>query len=64
MEFIQFAFFIDFPVYGIKISLRWYHTLQVKFSFNFLIFFGSVFEYIHCHKYQNFNKFQQTDSEL
>jgi hypothetical protein len=27
-------------------------------------FFGSVFEYIHCNKYQNFNKFQPTDSEL
>jgi len=23
-----------------------------------------VFEYIHCNKYQNFNKFQPTDSEL
>ena len=30
----------------------------------FLFFFGSVFEYIHCNKYQNFNKFQPTDSEL
>ena len=30
----------------------------------FLYFFGSVFEYIHCNKYQNFNKFQPTDSEL
>jgi hypothetical protein len=28
------------------------------------LFFGSVFEYIHCNKYQNFNKFQPTDSEL
>jgi hypothetical protein len=28
------------------------------------IFFGSVFVYIHCNKYQNFNKFQPTDSEL
>jgi len=27
-------------------------------------FFGSVFEYIHCTKYQNFSKFQPTDSEL
>jgi hypothetical protein len=27
-------------------------------------FFGSVFEYIHCNTYQNFNKFQPTDSEL
>ena len=23
-----------------------------------------MFEYIHCNKYQNFNKFQPTDSEL
>jgi hypothetical protein len=23
-----------------------------------------VFEYIHCNKYQNFSKFQPTDSEL
>ena len=30
----------------------------------FFYFFGSVFEYIHCNKYQNFNKFQPTDSEL
>jgi len=30
----------------------------------FSYFFGSVFEYIHCNKYQNFNKIQQTDSEL
>jgi hypothetical protein len=30
----------------------------------FLFFFGSVFEYIHCNKYQHFNKFQPTDSEL
>jgi hypothetical protein len=31
----------------------------------FLFFFvGSVLEYIHCNKYQNFNKFQPTDSEL
>ena len=28
------------------------------------LFFGSVFEYIHCNKYQNVNKFQPTDSEL
>jgi len=25
---------------------------------------SSAFEYIHCNKYQNFNKFQPTDSEL
>jgi len=43
----------------LSITLRWYHTLQVKFYF-----FGSVFEYIHCNKYQNFNKFQPTDAEL
>ena len=30
----------------------------------FLFFSGSVFEYIQCNKYQNFNKFQPTDSEL
>jgi hypothetical protein len=30
----------------------------------FFIFFGSVFEYIHCNKYQNFSKVQPTDSEL
>jgi len=23
-----------------------------------------MFEYIHCNKYQHFNKFQPTDSEL
>jgi lipid II:glycine glycyltransferase (peptidoglycan interpeptide bridge formation enzyme) len=28
------------------------------------LFFGSVFEYIHSNKYQNFNKFKPTDSEL
>jgi hypothetical protein len=28
------------------------------------LFFGSVFEYIHCNKYQNFNKFQPTDSAI
>jgi hypothetical protein len=28
------------------------------------LFVGSVFEYIHCNKYQKFNKFQPTDSEL
>jgi len=28
------------------------------------LFFGSMFEYIHCNKYQNYNKFQPTDSEL
>ena len=46
--------------------LKWYHTLQVKFDLLVLFsyFFGSVFEYIHCNKYQNFNKFQPTDSEL
>jgi hypothetical protein len=27
--------------------------MLVKFSY----IFGSVFEYIHCNKYQNFNKF-------
>jgi hypothetical protein len=28
------------------------------------LFFGSLFEYIHSNKYQNFSKFQPTDSEL
>jgi hypothetical protein len=46
--------------------LRWYHKLQVKFDLlvTFSYFFCSMFEYIHCNKYQNFNKFQPTDSEL
>jgi hypothetical protein len=26
------------------------------------LFFGSMFEYIHCNTYQNFNKFQPTNS--
>jgi hypothetical protein len=29
-----------------------------------ILFFDSVFEYIHCNKYQNYNKFQPTESEL
>jgi hypothetical protein len=47
-------------------QLRGYHTLQVKFDLfvKFSYFVGSVFEYIHCYKYKNFNKFQPTDSEL
>ena len=28
------------------------------------LFFGSLFEYIHSNNYQNFSKFQPTDSEL
>jgi hypothetical protein len=48
------------------LNFSWYHTLQVKFDLLvwFSYFFGSVFEYIHCNKYQNCNKFQPTDSEL
>ena len=48
-------------------NLRWYHTLQVKFDllvYFIFYFFGSVFKYIHCNKYQNFSKFQPTDSKL
>ena len=42
----------------LQASLRWYHTFQVRFDLFVLFsyFFGSVFEYIHCNKYQNFNK--------
>jgi hypothetical protein len=55
-----------------------YHIFKVNFPFKVVpytsgkiwsarlifLFFGSVFEYIHCNKYQIFNNFQPTDSEL
>ena len=40
------------------------YTSGKIWSARLIFFFGSVFEYIHCNKYQNFNKFQPTDSEL
>ena len=41
-----------------------YITGKIWFARLIFFFFGSVFEYIHCNKYQNFSKFQPTDSEL
>jgi hypothetical protein len=40
------------------------HTSSPPVFREFRVLDLCVFEYIHCNKYQNFNKFQPTDSEL
>jgi hypothetical protein len=58
-------FFIQqFHVVKTCIKVVPYTSCKIWSARLIFLIFGSVFEYIHCNKYQNFNKFQPTDSEL
>jgi hypothetical protein len=69
---LVFLSFWCYFLHCVYFVLRLLITLLVSSNFYFysgkiwsarltFLFFGSGFEYIHCNKYQNFNKFQPTD---